>query len=237
MQNITIDDSAMENAVKGACMNQQKTQKFGFITDLDDYFCENFANYDRLCVIEGYRMPKMQATERRADGRLYAYTLPAETMRLAKQEKREQILEILKKQITDKSFSFSFEPAGFFARLKKNGKYSFKTALLEVLRKSSITAEELGKNLTIDQTTWKKICSGDFLPTKNMIFSIALTARASYEDTTYMLATRGMEFDYTIEREVVISYLLKQSVFNEGMVKAALEEYSVRNLFITWLDE
>ena len=137
----------------------------------------------------------------------------------------------------DTSFSFSFEPAGFFTRLKKNGKYSFKTALEETLKKSAITAEELGQNLTIDQATWKKICSGDYLPTKNTIFSIALTARASYEDVCYMLATIGMEFDDTIEREVVISYLLKQKVFNEEMIKAAFKEYNVRNLFITWLDE
>lgn len=226
MQNNTNENNATE-----------KTQKFGFLSDLDDYFCENFENYDKLCVIDGYRMPKMHATERRADGRLYAYTLPPETMRLSKQENREQILESLKKQIMDTSFSFSFEPIGFFERLRKNGKYSFKKALEGTLKKSAITAEELGKSLTIDQKTWKKIYSGDFAPTKNLIFSIALTARVSYEDTCYMLATRGMEFDYAIEREAVISYLLKQKIFNEEMIKSAFEEYNVRNLFITWLDE
>ena len=105
----------------------QETQtKFGFLSDLDDYFCENYANYDKLCVIEGYRVPKMQATERREDGRLYSYTLPASTMRLAKQENRAEILEVLKSKIKDKNFSFSFEPAGFFTRLLKYKKYSFK---------------------------------------------------------------------------------------------------------------
>ena len=106
-----------------------------------------------------------------------------------------------------------------------------------MLKKSAITAEELGENLAIDKNTWKKICLGDYLPTKNMIFSIALTARASYEDVCYMLATRGMEFNYTEEREVVISYLLKQKIFNEEMVKAAFKEYSVRNLYIAWFEE
>ena len=42
----------------------------------------------------------------------------------------------------------------------------------------------------------------------------------------------GLEFDYTIEREVVISYLLKQKIFNSEMIKAAFEEYNVENLFI-----
>lgn len=219
-------------------MQDTKTaQDFGFLSDLDDYFCENYANYDKLCILDGYRMPKMQATERREDGRLYAYTLPANVMRLAKQEKREEILSALKSKITDKSFSFSFEPVGFFDRLLKNKSYSFKSVLGEVLRKNSITAEELGGNLSIDQTIWKKICSGDYLPTKNLIFSIALVARVSYDDACYLLGAVGTEFDYTIEREVVISYLLKQKIFNADMIKTALDEYSVTNLFIAWLDE
>lgn len=214
---------------------QENTQKFRFLSDLDEYFCEKYENYDKLCVIEGYRMPKMQATERRADGRLYSYTLPKETMRLAKQENRAEILATLKSKITDKSFCFSFEPAGFFDRLRKNKKYSFKSVLGEVLKKHSATIEEVGALLSIDQTTWKKICSGDYLPTKNLIFSIALTGRISYEDTSLMLAVCGMEFDYALEREVVLSYLLKQRVFNEDMVRVALEEYGVENLFISWL--
>ncbi|MBR2341326.1 MAG: hypothetical protein IKA72_02835 [Clostridia bacterium] len=217
--------------------NENVTQKFDFISDLDEYFCENYENYDKLCVIKGYRMPKMQDTERRADGSLYSYTLPAKTMCLAKQEKRAEILKILKTQITDKSFSFSFEPAGFIEKLKKNFKYSFKRILSETLRKCAVSEEELGKELSIDQTTWKNICAGNYLPTKNLIFSIALTARVSYEDACMLLATREMEFDYTLEREVVIAYLLKQKVYNAEMIKAAFNEYSVSNLFITWLND
>ena len=213
-------------------MQEATKTEFGFLSDLDDYFCENYANYDKLCVLDGYRMPKMQATERRGDGRLYSYTLPANTMRLAKQENREKLLEDLKSKIKDKNFSFSFEPAGFFTRLLKNKKYSFKSVLGDVLRKSSLTAEELGKGLSIEQKVWNKICSGDYLPAKNLIFSIALAARTTYEDACDLLAACGMEFDYTLEREVVISYLLKQKIFNKDMMQAAFVEYAVSNLFI-----
>ena len=215
----------------------EQVQGFGFLFDFDEYFCENYANYDKLCVLDGYKVPKMQATERRADGRLYAYTLPANTMRLAKQEKCAELLAALKEKTMDKSFSFSFEPAGIFERLKKNSKYSFKTALEEVFKKNSVVAEELAEELSIAKEIWTKICKGDYYPTKNGIFSMALAGRISYEDTTYLLAVRGMEFDYTQEREVVISYLLKQKVFNRDMVAAALAEYKVKNLFIKWLQE
>ena len=39
-----------------------------FILALDEYFCEKYENYDKLCIIDGYKMPKMQTTEVR-DGK------------------------------------------------------------------------------------------------------------------------------------------------------------------------
>ena len=86
---------------------------FDFIADLDAYFCEKYANYDKLCVLPGYRMPKMHATKIDEFGRTYAYTLPANTMRLATQENKDELLKTLKAQIFDRTFSFSFLPLGF----------------------------------------------------------------------------------------------------------------------------
>ena len=209
--------------------------KFEFINDLDEYFCEKYANYDKICILPGYRMPKMQAVERRANGRDYAYTLPASTMRLALQENKAELLKELKSKMADKSFSFSFVPAGLSGIFSRFSKSSFDKIFVNALKKYSLTVEEAKKELTIDEKTWKKICKGIYYPTKNLLFSVALTARFSYEDTQALLAMLGMEFDYTLEREVVIGYLLKQKVFNQEMVKAAFDEYSVSNLFVAWL--
>ena len=209
--------------------------KFEFIHDLDDYFCENYANYDKICILPGYRMPKMQATERRADGREYAYTLPASTMRLATQENKAELLKKLKSQMADKSFSFSFEPVGFFGIFKRYSKTAVHKVLLYILKKYALTPEDAVKELKIEEKTWKRICAGYYVPKKNLVFSLALTARMSYEDTRILLSHCGADFDYTLERDVVISYLLKQKVFNQEMVKSAFEEYNVSNLFINWL--
>lgn len=208
---------------------------FEFINDLDDYFCENYANYDKLCILSGYKMPKMQATERRADGREYAYTLPASTMRLALQENKADLLKLLKSKMADKSFSFSFAPSSMAWVFERFSKNSFAKVFAQVLNKYSLTPEQALDELKIDEKTWKRILKGRYLPTKNLLFSVALTARFSYEDTKGLLGMLGMEFDYTLEREVVVSYLLKQKVFNQEMIKAAFEEYNVSNLFINWL--
>ena len=45
---------------------------FDFIEDLDEYFCEKYANYDHICILKGYEMPKMQTTARGWD-RLFLY--------------------------------------------------------------------------------------------------------------------------------------------------------------------
>ena len=67
---------------------------------------------------------------------------------------------------------------------------------------------------------------------KNLIFSLALTVQLSFDDTEELLLYVNEEFDYTIVKDVVISYLLYNRVYNRGMVDAALEEYKVSNLFI-----
>lgn len=206
---------------------------FDFIADLDTYFCETYANYDKLCVLKGYHMPKMQDTKIDEFGRTYAYTLPASTMRLALQENKAELLKALKTQIRDKTFSFSFRPLGFFARLKnkcsRNGTYR---CLKETLKRYNARLIEAGEQLQIEPKIWKEICKGNFSPTKNTVFSLALTANLSMEDTENLLFVCGYEFDYTIVKDVVISYLLTRKVFNRAMIDAALAEYKVENLFL-----
>lgn len=205
---------------------------YDFIADLDEYFCEKYANYDKLCVMEGYRMPKMHASEVRADGRTYAYTLPATTMRLATQEKKSEILAKLKTQIVDKTFSFTFVPLKLSLRMKnKHSKYGFLKTFLGVLAKYNLTTEDVGAQLEISPEIWQGICKGNYFPTKNLLFTIALTSHLTIEDLKVLLALCDYEIDYATEKDVVVCYLLEQKVFNRPMQQSALEEYKVGNLF------
>ncbi|MBQ8322896.1 MAG: hypothetical protein IJX91_02900 [Clostridia bacterium] len=206
---------------------------FDFITDLDAYFCEKYANYDKLCVLPGYRMPKMQTSEVREDGRTYAYTLPANTMRLANQEDKAELLKELKKRMSDKTFSFSFRTVGIFTRIKNVfSKYAPHKWLKDIFAKCGTTSEEAGALLSIDKTIWKGICKGKYLPTKNLLFSLALTSQIGVDYTKDLFAVCGYEFDFTFEKDVVVSYLLEQKVYNRPMIDAALAEYKVTNLFL-----
>ena len=206
---------------------------FDFIADLDEYFCERYANYDKLCVLKGYRMPKMQDTKVGADGRTHAYTLPANTMRLALQENKAELLKTLKTRMVDKTFSFSFRTVGFFTRIRDAfSKYAAHKWLVATLAKNGVTVEEAGKALDIAPEIWRGIVKGKYLPTKNTLLSLALTAHIGEEDMKNLLLVNGYEWDFTLEKDVVICYLLQQKVFNREMIDRALKEYNIGNLFI-----
>lgn len=207
--------------------------KFEFINDLDEYFCETYANYDRLCVLPGYKMPKMQDTRIDDFGRKYSYTLPAKTMNLAGQENKAELLAALKEKIMDKSFSFSFRPLTFWGKISDFfSKTAFRKYLKVIAARYHTTPEALGDGLAVDAGIWKRILKGSFYPSKNMVFSIALVGQFTLPETQDLLAICGYEFTYEEEKDVVVSYLLTKRIFNPTMVQAALEEYKLGNLFI-----
>ena len=211
----------------------EETEMFDFINDLDEFFCEKYANYDKLCVLKGYKMPKMHDSKILEDGRTYTYTLPSETMRLALQENKAELLALLKKNIDDKTFSFSFRPLPFFSKLKNVcSKKGFLKNFKRVLEKYNYTFETAAEEIEIAGNIWKKIQKGSYLPSKNLILSLALTLHLSVEETQVLLWLCGYEFDFTIVKDVVIYYLIEQKIFNATMQERAFEEYKIRNLFL-----
>ena len=206
---------------------------YDFIADLDEYFCETYANYDKICVLPGYKMPLMQTSSVDEFGHTRAYTLPANTMRLALQEKKAELLALLKPRLADPTFSFSFQPIGLFMwlhhRFSKLGFFQFFRSLLQ---KYGLTEQTAAEGLNVSKEIWRKICKSKFLPSKNLIFSLSLTAQLSFDDTEEMLLLCEEDFDYTLVKDVVISYLLTNKIYNPAMVESALAEYNVENLFI-----
>ncbi len=206
---------------------------YSFLSDLDEYFCEKYANYDKLCILSGYKMPVMQATRLDEFGRTYAYTLPAETMRLAKQEKKAELLAELKTRLADKTFSFSFQPIGLFRRIKNRfSKFAMYKNLRAMLAKYGETPTQAGELLDVSPEIWSGICKGKYLPTKNLLYSLALTSQFSLEDLSALLALNGEEFDFATPKDVVMYYLLNHKIYDEGMIAAACAEYKIENLFI-----
>ncbi len=206
---------------------------YDFLTDLDEFFCEKYANYDKLCVLPGYKMPVMQATKIDEFGRTYAYTLPANTMRLATQEKKSELLAELKKRIVDKTFSFSFQPVGLFARIKNvASSFGFTKNLKLILAKYKLTEEEILANIDISQEIWRGIWRGKFLPSKNLLFSMGLCLNIALEDIEALMKLVYDSFDFAVEKDVVAYYLLSRKVYNREMIDKALAEYKIENLFM-----
>lgn len=204
-----------------------------FIADLDAFFCEKYEGYDKISILPGYKMPMMQASEVDEFGRTRAYTLPANTMRLAKQEKKDEILLELKNRMVDTTFSFSFAPQSIFTRIRSRfSKYAFYKMLAAMMKKYDFADKDALENLTIDEEIWCGVRKGKFLPSKNLIFSIALAAHMSYDDTEVLLTLAGVEWNFAVVKDVILCYLLQQKVYNAPMIERALTEYKVSNLFL-----
>ncbi len=207
---------------------------YDFLTDLDEYFCENYANYDKFCALPGYKMPVMQATRLDEYGRTYAYTLPASTMRLAAQEKKAELLAQVKERLVDNDFSFSFQPLRFIKRVKNRlSKEGFCKTFKGVLQRYGLTEESGVENLSVDKEIWRKICKGSFLPSKNLLLSFALSAQLSLDDGLLLLQRAGEGLEDTSVKDVVVCYLLQNKIYDKGMIEAALQEYKISNLFLS----
>ena len=94
-----------------------------------------------------------------------------------------------------------------------------------------MTDETVLSEIEVSAEIWKKMKKGVFLPTKNFIYTLALVGHFSFEDTNNLLLLCGYELDYTKVKDVVMSYLLQQRVYNSGMIETAGTEYKVSNLF------
>ena len=205
--------------------------KFEFIEDLDSFFCEKYANYDKICILPGYRMPKMQATTVDAFGRKYSYTLPAETMRLANQEKCAELLVELKERMTDKNFSFSFRPLGFFERIADTfSKDSFRKTLKTVCKRHNADSIAVAEGLEVDPAIWKRIVSGGFYPSKPLVLALGLSAHFTYRETKELLNVCGYTFVFENVLDTVAAYLLDKQIYNRAMVDAAFAEYKLVRL-------
>ena len=154
-------------------------------------------------------------------------------MRLAAQEKKAELLAALKERMTDVTFSYSFSILGIWARTKNVfSRYGFYKILKKVLAKYDFSEADVLENLNVTQEIWQGICKNKFLPTKNLLISLALAAHISFEDTQTLLGLCGYELDYAIVKDVVVAYLLHNKVYNRPMIDAALQEYKVSNLFL-----
>lgn len=206
---------------------------FEFINDLNEFFCEKYAGYDKICVLPGYKMPKMHDVRVTESGRRVTYTLPPETMCLAKQANKKELLATLKERLVDSTFSFSFFPLNIFGQIQNLfSKLGVAKNLKKLLEKYNLSEEEACKGLDVEKEVWKGICGNKYLPTKNLVLSFALTQQISYEDTVWFLSLIGEEFNFAYAKDVVICYLLQKKIYNEDMIEAALAEFKVENLFI-----
>ena len=204
-----------------------------FLSDLDAFFCEKYANYELICGLPQYKMPKMYETKTDEYGRKVSYSLPKSNLRLAQQPEKAALLAAVKEKLVCRDFTFSFHTLSIFSAWKhRHSKIGFCKVAREIANRHSLTFEGLFEGTEATEEVMQGIIRGKFLPTKNLLFAVALYAHLSGEEVDNLMYVCGMDWDFTLQRDVVVRYLLDQRIFNADMVWAALKEYKVNNLYL-----
>ncbi len=198
-----------------------------FLEGLDEYFCANYSDYVKLAALEGYEAPDVLYIEK--DGNIARRD--SSLLRLDHQPKKEELLATFKAGYIDTDCSFNFSVPSYFARFKdKFRKYTFAKVLKMVLAKYGEKAEGVGEQLSIEPRFWKMICKGALYPEKCTVLAVALVCRLRQTDFRSLLNVCGFELKKENVRDVVVSYLMEQKIFNPEMRDRCLAEYKITHL-------
>ena len=198
-----------------------------YIQALDEYFCANYSDYVRLAALEGYVRPEVIYIGK--DGNIARRD--SSVLRLSGQKNAEEILKRFKADLSDTDYTFNFTVPSYFARLRDlSRKHTFKKVLAFTLKKYNETWESVGKKLDIEPRFWEMIAKGKLYPEKGTVFALALVCHMRPVDLTNLLNACGFEIKKESVRDVVVSYLIEQKVFNAEMRDACLAEYRINTI-------
>ena len=194
---------------------------------LDEYFCALYSDYVKLSALEGYVMPDVLYVA--PDGNVARRD--SSCMRLCHQAECGALLQKFKDSLADTSFTFSFSFPTLRERISDMfRKETFAKLLPEALRHCGETAEEAGEKLAVEPRFWQKIVRGRLYPEKNTVLALALVTRMQWQDVLNLLAVCGETFREDEVRDVVVRFLIENSIFNERMRDECLAEYHIENL-------
>ncbi len=194
---------------------------------LDEYFCALYSDYVKLSAIEGYVMPDVLYVA--PDGNIARRD--SSCMRLCHQKDCDALLAKLKATLADTTFTFSFGFPTLRERIADAfRKETFARLLPETLRHCGESVETAGEKLAIEPRFWQKIVRGRLYPEKNTILALALVCRMQWQDVLNLLAVSGFTFREDEVRDVVVRFLIENSIYNEAMRDDCLAEYRIENL-------
>ncbi len=197
------------------------------ISALDEYFMAHYSDYVRLAALDGYRMPELLSPSREGG----VQTKDPALMRLNHQERGEELLALLKREQADTDYTFSFRFLTFSEKLRRPfERYSFARVLPRILSGHSLTVEEAGRMLTVEEKFWKKMVKGTLFPEKNTVLALALACGFTAMDTENLFNACGYEFDERSVRDIVVRFLLEQRIFSHDLIHACLDEYKITSL-------
>ena len=86
--------------------------------------------------------------------------------------------------------------------------------------------------MAIDDDVYQGLLKGAFMPTKNLIFSMALTLGLSKQELDELIWVCYEKLDFSVPKDVVVNYCVENKIFNKEKIDALLAEYKISGLFL-----
>ena len=202
-----------------------------FISDLNDYFCKRYINFDRISSMPSYEsvtISMVLKNRNRIEEGAYASN---EVRKLAYQPNAAQVLSELKERYVDDNFSFSVRVAPWKTRVAAFfGKSFTGHAVSAVVKKYGEDPSAMAERLGIGEKVWKNVLKGYYIPEKVLLFKLFLLLGMRQEDCNTLMKVCETYFNFEDARDVVVKYLLDYRVFNREMIDAAFDEFHLRRI-------
>ena len=202
-----------------------------FISDLNDYFCKRYINFDRISSMPSYEsvtISMVLKNRNRIEEGAYASN---EVRKLAYQPNAAQVLSKLKERYVDDNFSFSVRVAPWKKRVAAFfGKSFTGHAVSAVVKKYGEDPSAMAERLGIGEKVWKNVLKGYYIPEKVLLFKLFLLLGMRQEDCNTLMKVCETYFNFEDARDVVVKYLLDYRVFNREMIDAAFDEFHLRRI-------
>lgn len=108
----------------------------------------------------------------------------------------------------------------FIFRNKDKG---FNDSIFQYIIERKLDSVELYKRANLDRRTFSRLYNENYKPSKNTALCLCIALKLDYDETNFMLKKLGYSLSNSYVYDLIISYFIKNKIFDIGEINDYLE--------------